>query len=323
MKTFGIAFIGAGDISLLHAQAIEQCDNARLIGLWNITPELAAEKSRIFKCENYPSVEILLKDDRIDAVFILTILEAHYSYASMALKAGKHVFVEKPVATTIMELNQLMTIAKQVGKVCMPGHNYIYDPAVIRVKRLLDSGNLGKLVALYVLYNIHHPEEVAARYPGVIRQIMTHHAYISIYLAGTPQWVSAMKSVLHYEQIKQEDLAMSIMKMKNGSLVHLCASFAADDHAGDPWTMMVKIIGTKGAARYSYRDWVENTAGVVHSQTYSAYPFSILQIDQYFIEKCLQRDQSPLSTLEDAILAQKIIEAMERSEREGRHVAVE
>ncbi len=125
--------------------------------------------------------------------------------------------------------------------------------------------------------------------------------------------VSAMKSVIHYDEILQEDLAMVTMKMKNGALAHLCASFASDDHAGDPWTMMIKVIGTKGATRFSYRDWVENTPAQVHSQTYSAYPYTIMNVDRYFIEDCIERGKEPLSTMDDAIASQKIIEAVEKS----------
>ena len=84
-----------------------------------------------------------------------------------------------------------------------------------------------------------------------------------------------MKATINDGTVPQENIAMVTMKMKNQALSHLCASFASDDHAGDPWTFMIKVIGTKGATRYSYRDWVENTPAVVHSQTYSAYPYTI------------------------------------------------
>lgn len=313
MNNINVGFIGAGDISVLHAQAIRDIPGAELVGLWNISDDLADEKCQWFGCRKYPSAEALAGDPDIDAIFVLTSLEAHHQYVLLALNAGKHVYVEKPVGATIQEIEEMRIVADQMGKVCMPGHNYIYEAGVTRAKELLNQGKLGDLVALYVLYNIQHPEEVAARFPGVIRQILTHHAYITLYLAGVPEKVSAMKSTIHYENISQEDLAMATLKMKNGALVHLCASFAADDHAGDPWTMMIKLIGTKGATRYSYRDWVENTPAQVHSQTYSAYPYTILNADRYFIEECLRSGKTPLSTLDDAITAQRIIEAIELS----------
>ncbi|MEM7371365.1 MAG: Gfo/Idh/MocA family oxidoreductase [Bacteroidota bacterium] len=317
-----IAFIGAGDISLLHAKGIEACPDAQLVGLWNITSSLAEEKSKLYQCRIYPSAEALVSDPEVDAVFVLTNLETHHRYVCMALEAGKHVFVEKPVGVTFAEIREMQALADKAGVMCMPGHNYIYEAGIQRARELIESGKLGQLVSLYIMYNIHHPEEVAARYPGVIRQILTHHAYISLYLAGKPREVSAMKSVIHYEEISQEDIAMVTFKMENGALVHWCASFASDDHAGDPWTMMVKMIGTKGATRYSYRDWVENTPATVHSQTYSAYPYTIANIDRYFVEECLGKGKQPLSTLEDAAVAQQIIEAIEQSIEEGRHITI-
>ncbi len=319
-KTLQIGFIGAGDITYLHAEGIANCSSAQLKGLWNITDDLATEKSHLFGCKKYGSAEELVHDPDLDAIFILTALEAHHKYAMMALEAGKHIYVEKPVGVNVAEIEEMRTLAAAKDLCCMPGHNYIYEPGVTRAKHLLESGKLGKLVAIYIMYHIQHPEEVAARFPGVVRQIMTHHAYIALYLAGAPHSVSAMKSVIHYDEIPQEDLAMATLRMENDSLVHFTASFAADDHAGDPWTMMIKVIGTKGATRYSYRDWVENSPGVVHSQTYSAYPFTIHNADRHFIEECILKRKKPKSTMEDAIKAQQIVEAIEASISQKCHI---
>ena len=320
MKPLQIAFIGAGDISLLHAKAVASCPGAELAGLWDLSQEVSRQKSELFGCKQYDSLEILLGDPSLDAIFVLTPLETHHHYTLQVLQRGKHVFVEKPVGVNVAEIREMQQLADTNGLVCMPGHNYVYESSVRRAQDLIATGKLGDLVSIYILYNIHHPEEVAARYPGVVRQILTHHAYILLYLAGQPVSLSAMKSVVHYEKLTVEDIAMVNLRMENGALAHFCASFAADDHAGDPWTMMVKVIGTKGATRFSYRDWVENTPAVVHSQTYSAYDYSIANIGRFFLENCLRRGEAPLSTLEDAISAQMIIEGIETAISEKRHV---
>ncbi len=315
-----LAFIGAGDISLLHAEAIRRCPNARLKGLWNVTPDLAKEKAANFGCEIYESAEALVADPEIDAVFILTNLETHCRYACLAMDAGKHVLVEKPVGANIAELEKMRDCAAKNEVILMPGHNYINDDGIQRAKELIDTGKLGRLVSIYVLYNIQHPEEVAKRYPGVIRHILTHHSYLLLYLGGEVEAVSAMKSVVHYEDFQGEDLAMANLKMRSGAIAHFCASFAADDNAGDPWTFVVKVIGTKGATRFSYRDWVENQPGVVHHHTYSAYEYGIRNEVAYFIDRCLENGDAPPSTIEDAIACQRMIEACERSVAEGVHV---
>jgi predicted dehydrogenase len=315
-----VGFIGAGDISLLHSEGVYSAENAELTGIWNRTREKAEEKSRLFNCQVFDTVEDLI--EAVDVVYILTNMETHHQYARQAIDAGKHVLVEKPTAVTIDEIEDLKKAAKVKGVKVAPVHNYIYEPSVTRAKDLIASGKIGDLVSLYVLYNIHHPESVAARYPGVIRQILTHHAYCTLYLVGQPDKISCMKATVNDGTVPQENIAMVTMKMKNNALSHLCASFAADDHAGDPWTFMIKVVGTKGATRYSYRDWVENTPAVVHSQTYSAYPYTIREMGKHFLEQVIGKGEKPLSTLDDASMCMKIIEACEQSVSEERHITL-
>ena len=316
-----VGFIGAGDIAYLHGEGVSQSESAELTGIWNRTLSKAEEKAKLFNCQVFKSPEELIA--AVDVVYILTNMETHHTYAKLAIEAGKHVLVEKPTAVTIEEIQDLKETAQQKSVQIAPVHNYVYEPSVLRAKEMIDSGKLGDLVSLYVLYNIHHPEEVAARYPGVIRQILTHHAYCSLYLVGQPETVSCMKSTINDGSVPQENIAMVTMKMKNQALSHLCASFASDDHAGDPWTFMIKLIGTKGATRYSYRDWVENTPAVVHSQTYSAYPYTIRETGKHFLDQVITHGENPLSTLDDAITCMKMIEACERSVAENRHVLID
>ncbi|MDB5313564.1 MAG: afr 5 [Gemmataceae bacterium] len=311
--TIGVGFLGAGDIAVLHAAAVRKCPGAKLVGLWNRSQDRAKQRAAEFGCRNYATPEELVKDPAVDAVFVLTNLESHLEYTKLALEAGKHVLVEKPVGVTVGEIEQMNQLAAAKKLVCMPGHNYVYESGMMRTRELVEGGDLGKIVSAYVMYNIHHPEEVAKRYPGVVRQILTHHSYILLYLVGRPVELCAMKATLHYQEYPEEDIAMVQMRLHNGALAHFCASFAADDHAADPWTVMVKVIGTAGSTRYSYRDHVEIKPGLVHSQTYTAYQGSITNEVRFFLVDCLRLGAKPLSTLADAVTAQKMIEAAEES----------
>ncbi len=320
--TIGVGFIGAGDISILHAKAVAKCPGAKLVGLWNRSQDRAQQRAAEFGCQNFASPDVLVNDPNIQAVFVLTNLETHLEYTTLALNAGKHALVEKPVGVSVAEIEEMKRLADAKKLVCMPGHNYIYEASMNRSKDLIEAGDLGRIVSCYAMYNIHHPEEVASRYPGVVRQILTHNSYILLYLVGKPKRLCAMKACLHYKQYKEEDIAMVQLEMENGALAHLCASFAADDHAADPWTVMVKVIGTGGSTRYSYRDHVEIKPGLVHSQTYTAYAGSIMNEVRHFLDNCVRRGEAPLSTMADAITAQKMIEACERSIRDGSMVTI-
>ena len=313
--TVGVGFLGAGDIAVLHAKAVAKVPGAKLVGLWNRSQDRAAERAAEFGCKNYATPEDLVRDPAIHAVFVLTNLETHLEYAKLALEHGKHVLVEKPVGRSIAEIQTMHDLATAGNLVCMPGHNYVYEASMQRTRDLVDNGDLGTIVSAYVMYNIHHPEEVAKRYPGVVRQILTHHSYILLYLVGAPVELCAMKSVMHYKDYAEEDIAMVQMRLKNGALAHFCASFAADDHAADPWTVMVKVIGTAGSTRYSYRDHVEIKPGLVHSQTYTAYQGSVMNEVRHFLIDCIRFGAKPLSTMEDAVTAQRMIEAAEESIR--------
>ena len=249
-------------------------------------------------------------------------METHCDYTIRAAKAGKHILVEKPAASSIAELQLMTEAVKTAGVKCMPVHNYIYESGIKRTKSMIDTGKLGAISQFYMMYNIHHAEDVRARYPGVIRQILTHHSYTMLYLAGQPKTISCLKHTVDTTIAPQENVAMANIQMQNGTLSHLSASFANDDHAGDPWTCIIKVIGTKGSTRYSYRDWVINDRNGAHSQTYQCYPESIKNTATHFINNVLRNNEAPLSSLEDAITCQRIIEACEKSEKEGIHVNI-
>jgi predicted dehydrogenase len=315
-KPIGIGFIGAGEISLLHNKAIKSIPGARLVGLWNRTSALASERSAMYACKRYDSPEQLVADPEIKAVFVLTNLETHLKFVKLALEAGKHVLVEKPLGATVAEIEEMKSLAERLGLVCVPGHNMIHEDSLKRAHELIENGDIGKIVSCYVMYNIHHSEERASTLPGMVRHILTHNIYTMLYLVGRPSRVTALKATRHYEKLTKEDLAMCILALENGGLAHLCASFAADDLSADPWTFLVKVIGTAGTVRYTYQDWVEVKKGIAHSHTYTAYQQTISNEDRFFVEVSL-KGGSPRSSLDDAILAQKVVEAVERSIDKG------
>src|SRR3954470_18553554 len=99
----------------------------------------------------YPSArptrdfENLLADPSVDAVVIATPVFTHFGLASRALQAGKHVFVEKPMASSSTEAGELIELADSMDRALMCGHTFLYSPAVRAVKDLLRRGDLGEI----------------------------------------------------------------------------------------------------------------------------------------------------------------------------------
>ena len=104
---------------------------------------------------HYPTVntttdfEKVLQDSEIDAVAIATSTPTHYELAKKALLAGKHVFVEKPLALNTREAEELVDIAKKTEKVLMVGHLLEYHPAIQAIKSYIKKGEIGEILYLY------------------------------------------------------------------------------------------------------------------------------------------------------------------------------
>jgi len=123
---------------------------AELTWLADLAPELQEKFAA-----RYPNARVtgdfdeLLADDALDAVVIATPVPTHYELAKKALEAGKHVLVEKPPAMTAAEMDELVALASGRDLVLMPGHLLLYHPGVIKLKELIDAGELGDVLCVY------------------------------------------------------------------------------------------------------------------------------------------------------------------------------
>src|SRR5438045_9502482 len=91
----------------------------------------------------------MLADPELAAVVIATPVPTHYELAKQALEAGKHVFVEKPPAMRAAEMDELVELAQARDRVLMPGHLLLYHPGVLKLKELIDAGELGDVLCVY------------------------------------------------------------------------------------------------------------------------------------------------------------------------------
>ena len=121
-----------------------------LTWLCDLDEERLAELSaRYPKARATASFADLLADDGLDAIVVATPVPTHYALAKQALEAGKHVFVEKPPAMREAEMDELVRIADERELVLMPGHLLLYHPGILKVKELVESGELGEVLCVY------------------------------------------------------------------------------------------------------------------------------------------------------------------------------
>lgn len=114
-----------------------------------------SEERREYVKKVYPSVHTtgdvdeIFNDPTIDAVVISTPVMTHYDLVMRSLKSGKHVLVEKPMATSVSEIETIEALADEKGLVAMVGHTFLYNAAVRYIKKLIDSGELGDIRYIY------------------------------------------------------------------------------------------------------------------------------------------------------------------------------
>ena len=94
-------------------------------------------------------VEAVFRDPEVDAVIIATPVATHFDLATRALAAGKHIFVEKPMARSVAEVEGIGRLATEKNRVAMVGHTFLFNSAVRYVKKLIDSGELGDIRYIY------------------------------------------------------------------------------------------------------------------------------------------------------------------------------
>jgi len=306
-----IGFIGCGRVSENHYEAVRKCKNAQLVAVSDIDMDLARWRATEWGVSALSCDEICEKDG-IDAIFVLTPPSVHYHYAVKALLGHKHVLVEKPISFEMSEIRSMERIAENEGRVCMPGHNYIYLPELRRGMELVREGKIGKPAVMYTSEIYFMPPDLARKYLGPTREVLWHHIYLMLAYIGVPEKICAFRSHFRNADIPSRDEQVMVNAMyASGTLVHLFVSWAVEDETSDPWTFKVKVLGTAGGFHFSRRDVVS-----VKGEGSWEYPLYQEMFDReidYFVNECILGGSKPLSSLREAGLTLHILNAIEAS----------
>ncbi|MGP6086868.1 Gfo/Idh/MocA family protein [Antarctobacter jejuensis] len=155
MTELGIGLIGTGFMGKTHALAWRAAravlgrdlPQVRLEMLCDTPEAKAAEMADQFGfARATDDWRALVADPRVDVVSITTPNNLHLEMACAALKAGKHVWCEKPMALTMADAEEMVAVARDAGTVTMVGYNYIRNPAFLHAKKLIDEGRIGRVV---------------------------------------------------------------------------------------------------------------------------------------------------------------------------------
>jgi UDP-N-acetyl-2-amino-2-deoxyglucuronate dehydrogenase len=146
MGKLNTGIIGCGTIFGVHAAAVQQVTGARLAAVTDIDETKAKAASHQYSCNSYTDYQEMLLDEQIQVIHICTPHYLHAEMAIAALRSGKHVLVEKPMAITLADAAAMTATARETGKslgVCFQNR---YNSTAIRLKSILDSGQAGRVV---------------------------------------------------------------------------------------------------------------------------------------------------------------------------------
>jgi predicted dehydrogenase len=186
-------------------------------------------------------LEDLLADPELDAVVLATPVPTHAELATRVLEAGKHCFVEKPLATTVQEAQRAVDAAERAGRILMVGHLLEYHPAVERLKELLDAGELGSLY--YVYGNRVNLGKLRAE-ENALWSLGAHDVSVVLHLIDEePEECSAHGE--SYVRGGVQDVVFCYLRFPSGKVAHLHLSWL-DPHK----ERRITVVGSKRMATF-------------------------------------------------------------------------
>ena len=219
--------------------------------------DLDRERREFIK-ELYPTVNVtdnaqeVFDDHSIDAVVIATPAATHFDLVISALKSGKHILVEKPMARTVAEVEQIGTLAKKNNLVAMVGHTFLYNSAVRYLKQLIDSGELGGIRYIYSqrlnLGRIRSDVDA-------LWNFAPHDVSIIQYLLGDPTPISIVRHGMDYVQSGIDDVVFLNVVYPGKVMAHVHVSWL-DPHK----VRRMTVVGSKKMVVYD--DIAENKIAI-------------------------------------------------------------
>jgi predicted dehydrogenase len=234
MSDVSIGIVGLGYWGPNLARNFAALPGARLTWLCDGRPEVRERHAA-----SYPQARLtgelddLLNDDALDAVVLATPVPTHAELATRVLAAGKHCFVEKPLAQSVADAERAVAAAERSGKILMVGHLLQYHPGVAKLKELVDEGHLGE--AHYIYGNRLNLGQLRAD-ENALWSLGAHDISVVLHLAGEePFEVSARGESYMREGV--EDVVFAFMRFPSGLSAHLHLSWL-DPHKERRFTVV-------------------------------------------------------------------------------------
>ena len=340
-----IGMIGCGKIAQIrHIPELAAHPDAELAGYYNPTRSRAEEMAARYGGKVYDSIDVMLADPAVDAVVVSLANVAHAEVTVKALRAGKDVLCEKPMATDMQECEAMMAAARESGRLLLIAQNQRLTEAHRQARRMIAEGTIGKVLTFRTTFGHSGPENWSIRpgkdtwffskekaAMGAMADLGIHKTDLIQYLLGQRiTGVSAVLSTLDKtgpddKPIPVEDNAVCLFRMEDGSVGTMTASwtyYGAEDNS-------TIIYGTEGILRiydqpgcplrWIRKDGTCTDLDVETIQTNDNQTFS--GVADSFLASLISREEGEMSA-KSVIPAMRAVFAALESSRTGRFIDI-
>ena len=339
MRKLGVGVIGLGSAGLLHAESYNAIsDKAKVIVLCDKDKGCAESNASIYGADAHTNYRDILRRKDIDIIDICLPHHLHAKAAIKAAEAGKHVLVEKPIATTLKDADDMIKAAKKAGVKLMVAESHAFVPSHILAKEMVDQGRMGRvfLAKAYEIVGdvpVEYSWKTSPEAVGSLLDMGVHRFFVLRWIMGEVKSVFAFAEKLACElETDNDDTAVIALKFKNGALGEVDLTCCA---VSEP-TNRLELYGTKGTIiedhmweqplmycsnqpGFETEGWVKPE--VEHAPFPGYYGISFRNEVEHFVD-CVLNDTQPKVTGEDGRAALNIALLAYKSVKTGKVVMV-
>jgi UDP-N-acetylglucosamine 3-dehydrogenase len=312
MKKLNVAVIGTGFWGRNHARVYRELPSTELVGICDVNAERAKIVAEQFDAKAYTSSSRMLKNKEIDAVSICTWSTVLAKEAFKALRAGKHVLVEKPMATNTRQAEQLIKTAEENALHLTVGFLMRFIPGLQHIRKAVEKKEIGELVCVTAKRVSQWPERIGD--VGVVKDTAIHDIDVMRYISNeSPTSVYAKTGNMRHRQF--EDYAQLMLTYEDEK-----SAFIESNWLTPYKTRTLTVTGSDAIMRLDYitQDlWIESAKESLQPR----YPFQEpLKLELQHFAECITEKKKPIITGSDGVEALTIAEAALQSSARNRMI---
>ncbi|HPX28536.1 MAG TPA: Gfo/Idh/MocA family oxidoreductase [Sphaerochaeta sp.] len=349
------ALLGYGKVAHLHAQALRNVKNSRFVAVWGRNMEKARQFAKKWEIEAYTDLDLMVKEAKVDAVVVTTVHPLHMEHTLKALDAGLHVMVEKPMALTVWQCDRMIAKAEEKQKKLGVISQRRWYPACQRIRKAIDSGNLGTPVIGQVTMLGWRDKAYYDSDPwrgsweleggGVLINQAPHQLDLLHWYLGEIEEVYAQWDNFNHPYIEVEDSAVATVRFRSGAIASILVSNSQKPgiyakvhvHGSNAFSAGVQTDGgamfvagqstiidpavndlwTIEGEQGNLERWKEEDAKLFNEVDATTYFFT-LQLEDF--TRAILEDRKPASSGHDGRETVKLIEGIYKSGRTGKPV---